>query len=255
MTSRIHFDPSVARRLETSYFTWKRRIDRAIAFPLALLLTPFIVVLWLAVKLTSRGPGFYTQYRLGRHGRPFRIIKLRTMKVDAERGIGAVWSSPNDPRTTWLGRALRKSHLDELPQIFNVLRGEMCLVGPRPERPEIAERLAQSAPCYLDRLVVAPGVTGMAQLHLPADKSIECVFKKLGFDFTYIEKASLGLDLLVCVATACKPIPWIGDALCNRISASPDFLSAAYEAGAEIQRECTRATPRTVKPQALAVEP
>jgi lipopolysaccharide/colanic/teichoic acid biosynthesis glycosyltransferase len=255
MTSRIHFDPSVARRFDTRYFVWKRRIDRVFAFPLALLLAPVIGVLWLAVKLTSRGPGFYTQFRLGRHGRPFRIVKLRTMRIDAERGIGAVWSSPNDPRATWVGRALRKSHLDELPQIFNVLRGDMCFVGPRPERPEIAERLAQSVPSYLDRLVVAPGVTGMAQLHLPADKSIECVYKKLGFDFTYIERASLPLDLLVCVATACKTVPWIGDAICNRISASPDFLAAAYRAGAEIQRECSKLAHRPVKPQPLTVEP
>ena len=255
MKKRVDFDSTQARRFDTSYFRWKLRLDRLAAFPLAVLLAPLIAALWLIVKMTSRGPGFYTQYRLGRHGSPFRIIKLRTMRVDAESGTGAVWSTANDPRVTWFGRILRRSHLDELPQIFNVLRGEMCFVGPRPERPEIAERLAQTIPCYLDRLVVTPGVTGMAQLHLPADRSIECVFKKLGFDFTYIARASLRLDALVCIATACKTIPGIGDACCNWISASSAFISAAYSAGAEIERDCSPTRRRMDAAMSMAVEP
>jgi len=237
MSQRPPFDTGRIRRFDTGYLRWKRRLDRIAAVPIALALTPVIAVLWLLVKATSKGPGFYTQFRLGRHGVPFRIIKLRTMQPDAERGLGAVWSSDSDPRATKLGRFLRRTHLDELPQIFNVLRGEMCFVGPRPERPEIAEQLAKLVPCYLDRLLVTPGITGMAQLHLRADRTVECVFRKLGFDFTYIERASLRLDLVVCVATICKTIPWIGPRWSVRISGSAEFIRAAGEAGARVKQE------------------
>lgn len=237
MTHSAPFDSGSSRRFESNYLRWKPRLDRIAAVPLAVALTPFIAVLWLLVKATSKGPGFYTQYRLGRHGVPFRIVKLRTMKLDAEAGVGAVWSTDGDPRATRLGRFLRRSHLDELPQIFNVIRGDMCFVGPRPERPEIAEQLAKRIPRYLDRLVATPGVSGMAQLHLASDKSIECVFRKLGFDFTYIERASWRIDLIVCLATACKPIPMIGRMLCSKIAGSEAFIRAAMETGARLQQE------------------
>jgi lipopolysaccharide/colanic/teichoic acid biosynthesis glycosyltransferase len=255
MTSRIYFDPNRSWRLGNDYLERKRRWCRITALPMAAVLTPIILGLWLLVRVTSRGPGFYSQVRLGRHGKPFRIIKLRTMQVDAERGVGAVWSSENDPRVTWVGRVLRKTHLDELPQIFNVVRGEMCFVGPRPERPEIVEKLAPMVPNYVDRLAMPPGVTGMAQLHLPADKSVECVFKKLGFDFTYMERASLGLDLLVCIATAFKPLPIIGGWLCATISGSPEFIRDAYAAGIQIQRLAVKPTTRAPKPTPVMVEP
>jgi lipopolysaccharide/colanic/teichoic acid biosynthesis glycosyltransferase len=253
MTSRIHRDLNRSRLVDGTYFERKRRYMWIAAIPFAVILTPMILGLWAMVRLTSRGPGFYTQYRMGRNGKPFRIIKLRTMRIDAEKGTGAVWSGENDPRVTWFGRTLRKSHLDELPQIFNVLRGEMCFVGPRPERPEIVEKLAQSIPTYLDRLAIPPGITGMAQLHLPSDKSIDCVFKKLGFDFTYIERASWRLDLLVCIATAFKPLPLVGNWLCTRISGAPEFVRAAHEKAGELQRRPSRPAARAVKPTPVGV--
>jgi len=253
MTSRNHLNSSRPRRVGGGYFERKKYLARTVAFPLAVVLTPLIAVLWLLVKLTSRGPGFYTQVRLGRHGKPFRIIKLRTMHVDAERNVGAVWAGRDDPRVTRIGWVLRKTHFDELPQIFNVLRGEMCFVGPRPERPEIVEKLAPMVPDYLDRLAVFPGVTGMAQLHLPADQSVECVCKKLGFDFTYMERATLRMDVLVCVATAFKPLPLVGDWMCAKISGSREFINAAYEAAAGLQRQAPRAASRP-RPTPVAAE-
>src|SRR5439155_12868491 len=116
----------------------------------------------LLVKLTSRGPALYTQTRLGRNGRPFTIYKLRTMQHRCESLTGARWSTPGDPRITPVGRFLRKTHLDELPQLWNVLRGDMALVGPRPERPEFVPQLEQAVPHYRDRLLVRPGVSGLA---------------------------------------------------------------------------------------------
>jgi lipopolysaccharide/colanic/teichoic acid biosynthesis glycosyltransferase len=240
MTHSAPFHPGSSRRFESNYLRWKPRLDRIAAIPLAVALAPVIAVLWLLVKTTSKGPGFYSQYRLGRHGVPFRIVKLRTMKLDAEAGVGAVWSIDGDPRATKLGRFLRRSHLDELPQIFNVIRGEMCFVGPRPERPEIAEQLAKRIPRYLDRLVATPGVSGMAQLHLASDKTLDCVFKKLGFDFTYIERASWRLDLIVCLATACKLIPAIGRTLCSKVAGSEEFIRIAMETGARLQQESVK---------------
>lgn len=209
------------------YFRRKQWAVRLAAIPIAIVLTPIIIALWLAVRLTSRGPGFYSQVRLGKHGKRFRILKLRTMRLDAESATGAVWSTDNDPRVTPLGRFLRKSHFDELPQIFNVIAGHMCFVGPRPERPEIAEKLAELIPGYLDRIVVKPGVTGWAQLYLPADKTLDCVWNKLGYDFTYIRSAGLWSDLRVCLATACKAMPKVGDWWCERVITSPAFRTAA----------------------------
>jgi hypothetical protein len=131
----------------------------------------------------------------------------------------------------------------------------MCFVGPRPERPEIVEKLAPMVPDYLDRLAVPPGVTGIAQLHLPADQSVECVFKKLGFDFTYIEHASLRLDLLVCLATAFKPLPLVGNWFCTKISGSPALLRACYQSAAELQRRASRSPSRSQKHEPAGAHP
>ena len=148
----------------SSYFRWKAWFDRLFAAVFLVPALPVIGALFLLVRLTSAGPGIYRQRRVGQHGRTFVMYKLRTMRCNAEAGTGAVWSSAGDPRATRLGRALRYLHLDELPQLVNVLRGEMSLVGPRPERPEFVHHLADRIPGYLDRLAVPPGLTGLAQL-------------------------------------------------------------------------------------------
>ncbi len=124
------------------YFTTKNRIERVFGAALLIPALPVILLCWALVRLTSPGPGFFRQTRVGHHGNWFQVYKLRTMRVDAERN-GPQWSAKGDPRITWLGRWLRKLHLDELPQLFNVVRGEMVLVGPRPERPEFVELLSE----------------------------------------------------------------------------------------------------------------
>ena len=158
----------------------------------------------LAIKLTSRGPVLFRQERLGMGGRPFELYKLRTMRQDAEAKAGAVWSPKNDSRTTRLGAVLRKLHLDELPQLLNVLKGDMSLVGPRPERPEFVHFLADRLPGYLDRLAVAPGVTGLAQLNLSPDTDLTSVCLKLVLDIEYVESAGFLLDARIVLCTGLR---------------------------------------------------
>lgn len=162
-----------------------------------------LIVLWV-VKLTSRGPGFYSQLRSGREGNKFFIHKIRSMTWNCESQTGAVWATRNDPRITRIGRFIRATHLDELPQLFNVLDGEMAIVGPRPERPEIIEKLVRDIPGYLDRLEVLPGVTGLAQVCTGADQTIEDVRLKLEYDRLYIRKQSAWLDLRIMFCTILK---------------------------------------------------
>jgi lipopolysaccharide/colanic/teichoic acid biosynthesis glycosyltransferase len=180
---------------------------------LLVLTAPLILVSALLVKLTSLGPAFYTQTRLGRGGRPYTIYKLRTMTHNCERHSGARWATVGDPRITRLGRFLRKSHLDELPQLWNVLKGDMSLVGPRPERPEFVPALEQAFPHYRQRLLVRPGVTGLAQIQLPPDTDLESVRRKLAYDLFYVRQASLWLDLRILAGTAFKmvgtPFPFL----------------------------------------------
>jgi len=160
---------------------------------------PIIGLLVALVRLTSRGPGLYHQVRVGQHGRIFVMYKIRTMVEDAERSGGAQWARINDPRTTRIGRLLRKFHLDELPQLVNVVKGEMAIIGPRPERPELVHVLAQEIPGYYNRLAVLPGITGLAQINLPPDTDLQSVRRKLALDLEYIRTASLWLDLrMVC---------------------------------------------------------
>jgi sugar transferase (PEP-CTERM/EpsH1 system associated) len=177
-------------------------VEYGAALVLAVLAAPAVLLLAALVKLTSRGPAFYAQTRLGRGGRPYRLYKLRTMAHDAEKLSGPQWSTPGGPRVTWLGRALRKSHLDELPQLWNVLKGEMALVGPRPERPEFVAVLKQAVPHYEERLLVRPGVTGLAQIQLPPDTDLESVRRKTAYDLYYLRTASLWLDLRIIFLTA-----------------------------------------------------
>ena len=180
----------------------KRGFDAIVSTILLVLSAPLLLVAMAAVKLTSRGPVIYTQTRLGRDRRTFTIYKVRTMYHDCERLTGPCWSTEDDPRITRVGRLLRRTHLDELPQLWNVLRGDMSLVGPRPERPEIARHLEAAIPRYADRLAVPPGLTGLAQMRLPADTDLESVRRKLVLDLQYIERAGPLLDLRIVAGTA-----------------------------------------------------
>ncbi len=186
------------------YAPWKAAADAAAALVLLALAAPLLLLLMAAVRLTSPGPALYAQARLGRGGRPFRILKLRSMAHDCERLSGPRWAARRDPRVTPLGRLLRASHLDELPQLWNVLRGEMALVGPRPERPEFVTQLERAIPGYRDRLEVRPGITGLAQVQLPADEDLEGVRRKVACDLRYIERMGPWLDLRIVAATGLK---------------------------------------------------
>jgi lipopolysaccharide/colanic/teichoic acid biosynthesis glycosyltransferase len=165
---------------------------------------PLMVAALLLVRLTSPGNPLYRQTRLGRGGVPFTIYKIRTMRFDAEAKSGPQWSKPGDARITPIGRILRVTHLDELPQLWNVLRGDMSLVGPRPERPEIAAGLRRTIPGYDARLAVKPGMTGLAQVHLPPDETIDSVRTKLVYDRVYIWNQTFSYDIYLLVCTALK---------------------------------------------------
>jgi lipopolysaccharide/colanic/teichoic acid biosynthesis glycosyltransferase len=198
-----HSDPDLpAVPLPQGWYSWcKPVVDFAASLVLLMLAAPVILALAALVKLTSRGPAFYSQTRVGKGGRLFTLFKIRTMAHDAEKA-GARWSTPGDPRITRLGAFLRKTHLDELPQLWNVLRGDMSLVGPRPERPEFTPLLERSIPHYRDRLAVRPGVTGLAQVQLPADTDLESVRRKLAYDLYYIRYLNGWLDLRLVACTA-----------------------------------------------------
>jgi lipopolysaccharide/colanic/teichoic acid biosynthesis glycosyltransferase len=172
------------------------------ALTLLILSAPVILLSALLVKLTSSGPVIYSQTRVGKNGRPYQIHKLRTMYHNCENHSGPRWSTPGDTRITPLGRFLRRTHLDELPQLWNVVRGDMCLIGPRPERPEFIPRLAKALPHYADRLLVKPGMTGLAQVQLPADTDLESVRRKLAYDLYYVRHVSPWLDLSILLGTA-----------------------------------------------------
>ncbi|MEQ8848784.1 sugar transferase [Botrimarina sp.] len=187
-----------------AYLRRKRIAVRVLGAILAVVLLPVILVLIAVVRLTSPGPGLYRQRRLGLNGEEFTIYKLRSMRVDAEATTGPVWSAKGDARVTLIGKLLRYFHLDELPQVFNIVRGEMDFVGPRPERPEIAARLERILPSYSQRLFALPGVTGVAQVNLPPDETLDCVRRKLAADLYYIENASAWLDLRLMLATALR---------------------------------------------------
>jgi lipopolysaccharide/colanic/teichoic acid biosynthesis glycosyltransferase len=185
-----------------AYPGWKSALDRILGLILLVATVGIAAYAMLLVRLTSRGPVIYRQTRLGLGGRLFTIYKIRTMYHDCERLTGAQWSKPGDPRVTPVGRILRATHIDELPQLLNVLRGEMSLVGPRPERPELATGLERALPGYRDRLAVRPGVTGLAQVQLPPDTDVEGVRRKLAHDVYYIRHFNLWLDLRIIVATS-----------------------------------------------------
>lgn len=182
----------------------KAAADLGLAAALLVPGIPLMLACMFLVRVTSAGPAVYTQSRVGRGGRVFTLYKIRTMSHECESLTGPRWSMPGDPRITPVGKVLRRLHLDELPQLFNVLRGDMSLVGPRPERPEIVKRLRQLVPGYDRRHAVKPGITGFAQVHLPPDSCVRSVKNKLVYDLFYIRNRSVRMELYIAVATALK---------------------------------------------------
>jgi lipopolysaccharide/colanic/teichoic acid biosynthesis glycosyltransferase len=184
-----------------AYVPVKLAADVLVATLLSFIALPLVILAALLVKLSSRGPAFYSQIRLGRNGKPFKIYKIRTMFHECESLSGPRWSTPGDPRITSVGRLLRGTHLDEQPQLLNVVCGQMSLIGPRPERPEFLSVLEQALPSYRSRLLVRPGVTGLAQVHLPADTDLCSVRRKLAYDLYYIRRMGPWLDLQILFCT------------------------------------------------------
>ena len=178
-----------------------RVVDVALGSILLVLATPLVGLAGLAVLLFDGRPVFYLQTRVGQFGRHFRVVKLRTMRSDAEVD-GPSFAAARDPRVTRVGRFLRRLRIDELPQLLNVLKGDMSLVGPRPERPEFVEALAQAVPFYTFRLAVPPGLTGWAQVNLPYARSEEEHRRKLEYDLYFIRERSFGMYLLTLLRTA-----------------------------------------------------
>ena len=181
--------------------TLKRIVD-LVASGVGLIVTgPLMAMIAVIVKLDSKGPALYAQERVGRFGERFSIYKFRTMFVNAEAN-GPVWSAgKQDPRMTRVGRILRRTHLDELPQLFNVFKGEMSLVGPRPERPPFVSELQQAISSYDERLFIKPGMTGLAQVHYRYDQSLADVRRKLRFDLLYVKRMCLALDVRILIWT------------------------------------------------------
>lgn len=179
----------------------KRVLDISLSMIGLLLFLPFFPLIAVLIRLDSPGPVFFGQERVGENERSFTVYKFRTMRQDAEKLSGAVWAQKDDPRITRLGKFLRKSRIDEIPQLVNVLLGEMSLVGPRPERPEFVYKLKEIVPYYSERHFVKPGVTGWAQVCYPYGASVEDALEKLRYDLYYTKNISLTLDLLVIFKT------------------------------------------------------
>jgi exopolysaccharide biosynthesis polyprenyl glycosylphosphotransferase len=183
-----------------TYGKFKRVLEFLLALVIGVVLLPFEILIALLVVLTSRGPAIYRQTRVGLYGKHFTLYKFRTMHRDAERG-GAQWAERDDTRVTLIGKFLRKSHLDELPQLWNIMRGNLSFVGPRPERPEFIEKLKTEIPFYEVRLLVRPGVTGWAQINHHADLTLGDVKEKLKYDVYYLKNRSLILDFTIILKT------------------------------------------------------
>jgi lipopolysaccharide/colanic/teichoic acid biosynthesis glycosyltransferase len=221
---------------ETYYRLLKGCLDFIAAAVLLIVTAPIILIAAVLVKLTSPGPVLYSQVRLGKGGKPFRIYKLRTMRHNCELDSGPRWATRGDPRITPLGRFLRASHLDELPQLFNILRGDMSLVGPRPERPEFVLKLERHIPLYRERLRLRPGVTGLAQVHLPADTDLESVRRKMAYDYFYIRQLNIWLDMRLIAVTALQVLG-IPFAVSRRLLFIPsaERIEPVYESLADVE--------------------
>lgn len=178
----------------------KRLMDITISAMLLIIALPFLPLIYLIIRLTSKGPGFFMQQRTGRLGKKFMAVKFRTMYENAEVH-GPQWATKDDPRVTPMGRFFRKIRIDEVPQLINVLRGEMSFIGPRPERPEFIEKLKETIPFYETRLLVKPGITGWAQVNFPYGASEEDAQEKLQYDLYYIKNRSVVLDASILLKT------------------------------------------------------
>jgi sugar transferase (PEP-CTERM system associated) len=188
-------------RLNVAFLMVRRFLALVLSAACLLVCLPLIPLIVLGIKLSSPGPVLYRQKRVGRHGAIFTCYKFRTMRADAEADTGATWASDDDPRITPVGRILRKLRLDEVPQLWNVLKGDMGFVGPRPERPEFVEWLVKEIPYYHLRHIIRPGITGWAQINYPYGASAEDAREKLRYDLYYIKNISLGLDIYVVFQT------------------------------------------------------
>ncbi len=184
-------------------FRWilKTTLEKILATALLLLSLPVLLVTAVLIKLTSPGPLLYSQERVGKDGRTFKVYKFRSMVAGAEKKGQAIWAQKNDPRVTRIGKFIRKFRVDELPQLFNVLRGEMSIVGPRPERPEFVHRLATSIPFYDNRHLILPGITGWAQVVYPYGASEDDAREKLRYDLYYVKHMSLFFDAMILLTT------------------------------------------------------
>jgi lipopolysaccharide/colanic/teichoic acid biosynthesis glycosyltransferase len=191
----------IVRFARKSYDKFKRITDILLSVLGIVFTSPIVFFAGIFIKLNSRGPVLYRQSRVGKNGQIFRIYKLRTMQIDAEKETGAVWAKSDDLRVTSVGRVLRKLHIDEIPQLINVLTGEMSIVGPRPERPEMVRSLKNLIRDYEKRLQVKPGITGVAQVWHKYDESVDDVKKKIKYDLLYMRKICLSLDLKIMLST------------------------------------------------------
>jgi exopolysaccharide biosynthesis polyprenyl glycosylphosphotransferase len=181
--------------------TAKRALDILFSFTVLIAGLPLWILVACFIKLDSRGPVLYRQVRVGKNSNHFKILKFRSMRLDAEKKSGPIWAGKNDPRVTTAGRILRKTHLDEVPQFFNVFMGDMSLVGPRPERPFFVDKLTKEIPLYNHRHRVRPGITGWAQVKHKYDENMEDVRAKIKYDLFYIENISWRLDLKILFNT------------------------------------------------------
>ncbi len=210
ITGKVHVDmlrPSwlifAGRRRDTPIKSiFRELVHRLLALIGLVLSLPVAILTAIVIKLESRGPVFYKQERVGKNGRVFRVIKFRSMRSDAEAEGKPVWAATNDERTTRVGKVIRKLRIDEIPQFWNILKGEMNFVGPRPERPHFVRQLASEIPFYEHRHLVAPGLTGWAQIKYPYGASVNDAIQKLQYDLYYIKNQSLSLDMMIVFDTA-----------------------------------------------------
>lgn len=203
-TQQIAGMPLMAINLE--YINWyqrglKRLLDILITAPLLLAFSPFGLIIAIVIKFESKGPVFYKQVRVGKDFKKFKTIKFRSMQHNAEEDTGPIWAKLDDPRITKVGKLLRRFRIDEFPQFINVLKGDMSVIGPRPERPYFVEQLSKEYPLYHRRLSVAPGISGWSQIKQSYDKDFGDIRQKLKYDFYYIENISFGLDLKIMIST------------------------------------------------------
>ena len=195
----------------TRWLAAKRAIDVIAACVTAVVLLPVILLVAVAVHITSRGPILYRQQRVGRGGHLFTILKFRSMRTDAEAVTGAVWARRNDDRVTPVGRFLRRWRLDELPQLWNVLTGDMSFVGPRPERPEFVKELERQIPYYAKRHVIRPGLTGWAQVRYTYGRTTDAAVRKLQYDLYYVKNMSVAMDVFIMAHTLKTLVLHAGD--------------------------------------------